>query len=361
MRGSDCRGHCRSWVSAYFRSFFPIAELIADFNSAVDIAAYSGGKHQAQCNGMILPIPRYPFDHPACEYFANVNPVRILHLSDSQIFLSAEHEGTMLSATVGVSNARFALQEGAFRPETQIPSAEIFIVDDDPMVSDLLKTVFSSEGYRVTSFNEGVSFCAVARQRSPNCIILDVCLPGRSGLEILTDLDAHNYSAPIIIMSGMASISMAVEAIRNGAFDIIEKPFAIEGIVSRVRAATDAWARRRTRTKSSEFQSMGFPSCPRLTQREEEVLAEIVAAASNREAGCHLGISPRTIEVHRARIMKKLGAKNTADLVRIALAKRHLSKLDCVPSILQRGFDARLTFSVFGASAVGWRQSNYAN
>jgi two-component system response regulator FixJ len=206
--------------------------------------------------------------------------------------------------------------------ETHVSSDEIFIVDDDPMVNDLLTMTFRSEGYRVTSFSDGERFNAVARLRVPACIILDVFMPGRSGLDILKEINAHNYAAPIIVMSGNASIPMAVEAVKNGAFDIIEKPFALETIVTRVREVIDAWMRRRATGNNSEILSAEFPGFERLTQRELEVLAEITAAASNREAGSHLGISPRTIEVHRGRIMMKLGAKNTADLVRIALTKR---------------------------------------
>src|SRR5439155_533826 len=119
---------------------------------------------------------------------------------------------------------------------------------------------------------------------------------------------AHAYPAPIIVMSGKASIAMAVEAVKNGAFDIIEKPFSLESIVARVRDAAEAWARRRS--SGIESLPMEFPGCQPLTQREAEVLAEIAAASSNKEAGRRLGISPRTVEVHRARIMMKLGAKN---------------------------------------------------
>ena len=206
--------------------------------------------------------------------------------------------------------------------QTNTSSKEIFVVDDDPMVSELLDMVFSSEGYRVSTFNDGESFSAVARQRAPACIILDVCMPGRSGLDVLKDIDAHNYAAPIVIMSGKASIPMAVEAVKSGAFDIIEKPFTPDTIVELVRAAETAWSRNRTNGNGAKILTMDFPGGQRLTQREAEVLAEITAAASNKEAGCHLGISPRTIEVHRSRIMAKLGAKNTADLVRIALTRR---------------------------------------
>ena len=205
---------------------------------------------------------------------------------------------------------------------TSVSGDEIFIVDDDPLVSDLLYMTFRDEGYRVTSFGDGESFSAVARLRVPVCIILDVFMPGQSGLDILKNINAHAYPAPIIVMSGKASIPIAVEAVKNGAFDIIEKPFSPYAIVARVREVTDAWTRRRAIGHNSEALSMEFPGCEALTQREVEVLAEITAAASNKEAGLHLGISSRTIEVHRAHIMTKLGAKNTADLVRIALTKR---------------------------------------
>jgi DNA-binding NtrC family response regulator len=129
-------------------------------------------------------------------------------------------------------------------PETHIPTDEIFIVEDDPLISDLLCMAFRSEGYRATSFSDGETFKTVARQRAPACIILDVCMPGRSGLELLKDIDARNYSAPIITMSGMASTSIAVEAVKNGVIDIIETPFALDGLVTRVREVTDAWMRR---------------------------------------------------------------------------------------------------------------------
>src|ERR1700677_310918 len=92
---------------------------------------------------------------------------------------------------------------------------EIFIVDDEPLIVNLLHEVFSSEGYQVTTFNDGESFNTVARSRAPPaCIVLDFLMPGRSGLDILKDIDAHNYAAPIIVISGMVSISMAVDAIK---------------------------------------------------------------------------------------------------------------------------------------------------
>jgi FixJ family two-component response regulator len=197
---------------------------------------------------------------------------------------------------------------------------EIFIVDDDPAVRDALSVVLTLENYRVTSFADGVTFLAAARTRTPACIILDVHMPGRSGLDILKDLNAEHYPAPILIISGQGDIPMAVDAVKNGALDFIEKPFDAHTVVTRVGEAIDATDRRRRNAGSPDGLAASFPGRDLLTPREREVLGQIASGASNKEAGRLLGISPRTIEVHRARIMEKLGAKNAADLVRIVLS-----------------------------------------
>ena len=208
-------------------------------------------------------------------------------------------------------------------PHNGVVGAEIFIVDDDPMIRELLNTALSSAGYRVTSFSDVEAFCAAARSRAPPaCVVLDVLMPGCSGSNVLKEIGAHNYAAPIIAMSRRGGIPTVVEAIRNGAFDFIQKPFAAGAIVDRVRDVIAAWTRHRLDGADGEILAAEFPGRETLTVREAEVLAEIIAAASNKEAGQHLRISPRTIEVHRAHIMTKLGAKNTADLVRIALTDR---------------------------------------
>lgn len=204
---------------------------------------------------------------------------------------------------------------------SQGSSNEIIIVDDDPSVRDALSVVFTLEGFHVTSFGDGQSLLTAARARTPSCIILDVHMPGRSGLDILRELNAQDYGAPIFIISGQGDIPMAVEAIKSGALDFIEKPFNAETVVSRVREAIEAWARRRQSDSGTDVLSLSFPGRDSLTPREREVLAQIAAGASNKEAGRQLGISPRTIEVHRARIMEKLGAKNAADLVRIVMSE----------------------------------------
>lgn len=166
---------------------------------------------------------------------------------------------------------------------------------------------------------------AVARSRTPACILLDVHIPGKSGLDILKELRGEDYPAPIFMISGQGDISMAVSAIKNGALDFIEKPFRGSEIVARLDEAIHAYARRHADGQASKAASLHFPGREPLTRREREVLEQFASGASNKEAGRQLGISPRTIEDHRANIMKKLGARNAADLIRIVLTTQRAS------------------------------------
>jgi FixJ family two-component response regulator len=209
--------------------------------------------------------------------------------------------------------------------ENGAPRGEIFVVDDDPAVRETLSVVLSTAGYKVICFADGAALLQVARSRTPACILLDVHIPGKSGLDILRELHGEDYPAPIFMISGQGDIQMAVSAIKNGALDFIEKPFRGNEIVSRLNEAIEAYTRRRTESSASRIASLHFPGREPLTRREREVLEQFTAGASNKEAGRHLGISPRTIEDHRANIMKKLGARNAADLVRIVMTAQRQS------------------------------------
>jgi FixJ family two-component response regulator len=198
--------------------------------------------------------------------------------------------------------------------QQHLDGTEIFVVDDDEMMRDTLLAVLAPEGCRVTCFAEGQSFLLAARARTPACILLDVNMPDRSGLDVLRELDAPHYPAPILIVSGQRDVPTAVNAIKGGALDFIEKPFEAAAVVARVRDAINGWARRALLAD--------VRGAAQLTSREREVLVLLTSGASNKEAGRTLGISPRTVEVHRARIMDKLGAKNAADLVRLVLRPR---------------------------------------
>ena len=158
----------------------------------------------------------------------------------------------------------------------------------------------------------------MARTRTPSCILLDVNMPGRSGINVLKELNAEHYGAPIFIISAQRDIPLAVDAIKAGAFDFIEKPFDPDAVVARVGRGIADW-KGLVSNGDGQMQALKFAGAERLTPRERQVLSQIAGGASNREAGERLAISSRTVEVHRARIMGKIGARNAADLVRIVL------------------------------------------
>jgi FixJ family two-component response regulator len=203
--------------------------------------------------------------------------------------------------------------------EEGLSGGEIFVVDDDPSVGETLSAILRRNGYEVICFAEGQSFLAAARARQPACVLLDVNLPGQSGLDILKNLNGEHYPVPILMISGVGDIPMAVEAIKYGALDFIEKPFRANTVSAAVQAAIAGTRRRGDAVNGVPTE---FAGCKPLTKREAEVLAQLVIGASSKEAAAELGISPRTIEIHRAHIMGKLGAKNIADLVRIVMSER---------------------------------------
>jgi FixJ family two-component response regulator len=197
------------------------------------------------------------------------------------------------------------------------PISEIFIVDDDAAACTALSMAFSRAGYQAAVFTDGALFVGAARTRIP----IGVLLSGSSVLDILAELDAGNYSAPVLILSGGRDIQRAVEAIRNGAFDFVDKWLDTDTIVVRVRDAIDRWARDRQNDYISDIALPSLPGYDLLTSREREVLFQITAAASIRETSRNLGISPGTVAVHRRRIMRKLNAKNSVNLICTVLNK----------------------------------------
>ena len=183
----------------------------------------------------------------------------------------------------------------------------LFIVDDDPMMRDALSIVFTLAGYGVVVFADAETFLAAARTRVPACVLLDLHLPDKSGVAVLKELNAHSYPAPVFIITGDGDLT-------------IVKPLDARAIVACVNGALEAFSDRFENANDRNDALVDFPGRSLLTPRECEVLAEIAGGASNKEAGRRLGISPRTVEVHRPRIMDKIGARNAADLVRIVLS-----------------------------------------
>jgi FixJ family two-component response regulator len=142
---------------------------------------------------------------------------------------------------------------------------------------------------------------------------LDLFIPGSSGLETLRRLNAPSYPAPILMMSADGCIATAVDLVRDGAYDFLEKPFSAAELVRRVERAQALFARKNPAHSSA-------PAHDPLTLREQEVLTQWVAGATSKEIARHFGISPRTIEIHRSKIMKKLHARNSAEIVQIAVS-----------------------------------------
>ncbi len=201
-----------------------------------------------------------------------------------------------------------------------LPGSEIFVVDDDDDMRRLLAAILSLEGYPVTSFADGETFLRIAGDRSAVCLFLDVVMPGRSGIEVLKELNARGYPAPIFLISGRYETPMVVDAFKSGALDFLPKPFDPYTAVQRVRGAVEVWTRRSEKQTTAGFEAKEFPGRIRLTRREAEVLAQIVQGVSSRDIGAALGIGKRTVDNLRMSIIKKLGARNTADLVRISMS-----------------------------------------
>ena len=151
--------------------------------------------------------------------------------------------------------------------ETPVSRGEIFVVDDDPAIRETLSLVLSAGGYQVICFADGAALLAVARSRTPSCILLDVHIPGKSGLDILRELHGEDYPAPIFMISGQGDIAMAVTAIKNGALDFIEKPFRGSEIVARLDEAIGAYARRQAEDNASKAASLHFPGREPLTRQ----------------------------------------------------------------------------------------------
>ena len=197
---------------------------------------------------------------------------------------------------------------------------EIFVVDDDLVTREVLSRVFAAAGYEVACFADGAALLAQLRCKIPACIFLEVKMPDRSGLDLVKKLGEEKCAAPIFVTSANGDIATAVKAVRSGAADFIEKPLNGADVVERVEVAIEELAQSGDAGLSDI--AMHVPGCEPFTRREREVLARIAAGETNKEAARKLGLSSRTIEGYRASIMRKVGARNAAELLRRVLSQR---------------------------------------
>ena len=195
----------------------------------------------------------------------------------------------------------------------------VHVVDDDPSLLKSLRWLLESVGLTVATFKSAQDFLADFDPAQPGCVLLDVRMPGMSGLELHQDLKSRNIPSPIIVCTGHGDVAMAVQCMKDGAFDFIEKPYNEQELVDRINDAIEL--DRRTRRESAEREE-AIARIAHLTPREREVMDLIVEGLANKQMAARLGISEKTIEVHRSRAKTKLGADSVAELVKIALQAR---------------------------------------
>jgi len=193
----------------------------------------------------------------------------------------------------------------------------VFIVDDDASVRDSLQALLDASGHTTDAYESGVDFLKAANKIGRGCVLLDVRMPKMDGLEVQAHLREARPDLPVVIVTGHGDVPMAVRAMKAGAVDFVEKPFAEGLLLECVERALGMVTRAE---QADAFGDAARENLKKLTPREHDVLIELVIGRPNKVIAYELGISPRTIEIHRARIMEKMGAESISHLVRLALA-----------------------------------------
>jgi FixJ family two-component response regulator len=199
----------------------------------------------------------------------------------------------------------------------QAESLTVFVVDDDASVRDSLSLMLGLAGYRTAIFADAEALLAAWRAPMPGCIVADLRLPGMSGVELQAEFRKRGFTTPFIIITAHGDVPTARAAFQAQAVDFIEKPFDQKQLCVAIDTAFALEQRRLAREQAGEADAQKLRS---LTDREREVLERVSQGLHAKEIGAALGISPRTVEVHKARIMAKLGARNVAELVRFAVS-----------------------------------------
>ncbi len=195
----------------------------------------------------------------------------------------------------------------------------VFVVDDDQAMRNSLKWLIESVGMQVETFDSAQAFLDAYYPARGGCLLVDVRMPGMSGLELQAYLTRREIGIPVIIITGHGDVSMAVKAMKVGAVDFIEKPFDDEELLNSIRNALQHDQKQRAlRAQRNDIAAR----VAELTPREHEVMTLVTDGKSNKEIAAELGVSAKTVEVHRARMMDKMRADSLAELVRMALLAR---------------------------------------
>jgi two-component system, LuxR family, response regulator FixJ len=196
------------------------------------------------------------------------------------------------------------------------PTPTVFVVDDDEAVRNSLRFLLKSVGLPTQALGSATEFLQSYQPTQPGCLVLDVRMPAMSGLELQQQLNLRGATIPVIFITGHGDIPMAVEAMQHGAFDFLQKPFRDQDLIDRIQKALAKDAKTRSALKEHERIRQRLQT---LTPREREVLALMTKGKPNKVMAGELGVSQRTVEIHRARVMEKSGASSLAQLVRMVM------------------------------------------
>lgn len=192
----------------------------------------------------------------------------------------------------------------------------VHVIDDDEAMRDSLSFLLDIQGFETRVYESAIAFLEALPDLAGGCVLTDVRMPGLSGLELIETLRAQGNDLPVVVMTGHGDVPMAVEAMKAGVIDFIEKPFADDVLLRAVRNALDRLEAPSDDGGLKEAQTR----LASLSPRERDVLVGVVAGKANKVIAYDLGISPRTVEIYRANLMTKTGARNMAELMRLALA-----------------------------------------
>lgn len=194
-------------------------------------------------------------------------------------------------------------------PGNMLSKGEVFVIDTDATSREQLSAALQQNAYHVICFADGASLLSEAKARMPACVLLEMPFD-RSGLDVLKRLREENCMAPVLVTSANGTIPMAVDAIKSGAFDFIEKPFRTRDVVERIDAAIDEFV------PAVSSRRRWLPGRAPLTDRENDVLEHLAVGLTNKEIARRMDLSARTVEGYRASILRKAGARNVTDLLR---------------------------------------------
>ena len=202
-------------------------------------------------------------------------------------------------------------------PQENADQPIVFVVDDDASMRRALTNLFESVGLKVEAFGSAPQLLQAKPPQVPSCLVLDIRLPGASGLDLQSDLAKANIHTPIIFITGHADIPMTVRAMKGGAIDFLTKPVRDQDILDAVQAAIERDRKRRDLNKTVSDVRSRFES---LSSRERDVLALVTSGLMNKQVAAELGLAEITVKIYRGHIMRKMGAKSLADLVRMSEA-----------------------------------------